>query len=677
MRASVLVAAVLVVGLLPGAPTASAAPLLTDAKGDVAYPTAAGPVGASTQATDGADLLALDLVESADDLAFTLTLASTSSTMGVTRMIYFTWNGVAYRVYSEVFSSEFGGSANGFAWLERYEDEDYEAVGDVETAADATSITFTVPRAYVLDRDERPPFRGGELADVYVEARMCCQIRISGNGAQATDLMPDDVAQGATFALALGEQATGNVRLEAPDPIRVSNGGATTFVFKIDLANKGEKDDEYELAIVDLPDGWNATVQSPVSVDGGEEKSLSVLASVPFEHKHGGFDSFNVTAVSTRDPGSRATTRLGVVHTPIPQPAGHHPDLFLHARPFEGGFFGEVFSTAFEMASGTMNTDSARADGEVETVTQNWCGSDGCGWFIPLEPALAMGLDFDLARTGTLVGALSAGSTGEGTIAAQLFVYRQGDEDWESVALAKSKPVPVALDMQSPAPFTMELVPTQEADYVPYAPDQNLYLEILLESDGVQLFGEGPTSPSLRASDFKLTLPLNEYHDRLTGFDEGESETLSLVADGPVEKAGRPGSTLAYAFTLENGGSEELAIDVDVAGTDAELGSLVPWGSVTLAAGESRKVTLAVGIPFEAAEGQVIEVIVFAHAEADPSIMALARTSTTVTLSEEATPDETDVVRQAQEEENRDTPAAGGLAALAVLALVAVAWNRR
>ena len=95
-----------------------------------------------------------------------------------------------------------------------------------------------------------------------------------------------------------------------------------------------------------------------------------------------------------------------------------------------------------------------------------------------------------------------------------------------------------------------------------------------------------------------------------------------------------------------------------------------------LAAHETHRVTLAVHIPGDAPEGQSLEVLAFAHAQDDPSKMAIARTKTVVSKGANATDDETGVLIAARDAENK-SPGFEVVAFVGAAAVVALVARRR
>lgn len=675
MRPTVLFALALLLSSVP-VPSAAAEPLLADAAGDVRV--VAGPdAGVSpgnappSDLSDSADLLSLDVEESESSLTLTLKVARiTDNSLFSRYRVHFEWEGAAYFVEVTRFKSP-GGIGDSDADLHGGTEDDFGQIAELDHSIDAATgtIVVTLPKVLIVGEEGHVPVRGKSLTNLRVtaEVNLGSFRLLTRVNARLEDAMPD--TGGVEYAFTRGGFANGHLEFEAPDPVRVSNGEGTTFVFEVHLHNNGEKEDEVALAVSDVPNGWTAKVQSPLKVPPGEEKPVYVLATLPFEHKHGGYQAFNVTATSGLDSTVRAVTALGVLHTPVAMPAGHHPDLFLHATAEDDG----VFSQLFPFFTNTyMNTDPDH-EGDLVEVPPNEFG-DGFGWSIPLGPALAMGLDFDTKLTGTLAGSVVGRYQGDVDVRAELW-YVEGYE--EIALLAESEPATATLDLQNASPFSVTMVPTDDADYVPYAPGRNLrlYLEFSSPDDGVPTVCCFPgTSPALVTADFKLTLPLLEYHDRLPAEAE-VTNAVKLVASGPLERDARPGNTAAFAFNLTNAGSESDVFLLDLAGAEYYTATVAPEGPVRLAAGETQRLVLGVFVPFDAGDGELFEVLLLARSAADPSNIAIARTLTTAMFAANAT-DETDVLRSAQRE-GRDTPAAGAVAVLAVAVAVGLLRRRR
>ena len=654
------------------APPPPAGPLLEDPQGDTRQEIDVADLGAPPlpqQLVPEADLVSLALTEADDVFTLVVRVAMLEGDLVSSRFfVPFTWNGQGYRAMMAYVAGQPTGPDRAWGNLQAERDDGWEWVASLTPVVDRPKgiISLAVPKAYVMDRDGRIPGRGDALVDLRVDSESF-PLNVFMARTATRDHMPDDEAKAATYAFTMGDFATGTLRLGAPERVRVSNGGSTTFVFHATLENRADAEAEYALAIADLPEGWNASVQTPVKVPAKEEKTVTVLASVPFAHDHGGFTAFNLTVESTRDPATKGRLRLGVLHTPIPQPAGHHNELWLHAMGRNANPINALVEHVEPYGSGYLNTVADRDPSEAPHATPNDWNDDGPGWWIPLSPGLRMGLDFDLDKTGVLAGAFQGG-IGDATLNAELILIRSQDGE-DSVLLADAEPVKLTLDPDAKAPFSLTIVPTEDADYVPHQPGQNLVLRLRLDTE-TDLGGLPRARPLLATSDFKLALPLDEYHDRLTGLAETVAAALDLKAESPVEKVGRPGTLMTYVFTLAHLGTTPARYEIDLAGTDARHGHLVPRGIVELEPGATARLTLGVSIPPDAATGEELEVLLFVHDVDDPEKTAVARTKTTVSLGPDAAPDESPIYIAAREE-TRPTPGPAALALLGALALAA------
>ena len=633
-----------------GLPTAQAGGAFSDKEGDVALSGAAAP-SAPNAHTDAVDLVALDVLEEDNDFFFVYTLKSLAQPGGTvsTYATDLTWTDASFRVL--VTRSRIDPTAEPLlrASLQAVEGDGASEITELDVASDGQrTLTVRLPKVNVISLEGHAPVYGSELTGVLTRATM--PLLFGPAGASATDLMPD-TGEG-TITYEKGGSANGHLVLEAPDPVRISNGGATTFVFQGHLQNRGEADDTATLAIEDLPESWQATTVPLQPVPAGQERPVFVVVTIPFAHDHGGFSNFSLTATSQSKPDVKASIRYGVLHTPVPMPAGHHSELFLHARAADTGVFGATFAGT----RNTMSTLSERASDEVPHAAPDNAAAFGpqqgpITWSVPLGPALAMGVDADLNRTGELAGSVLGRMAGEATLEASLVLVKG---ETEIATLMVGTPQEVTLDLQNPTPFAIPLAPTPESDYVPYAPGQNLLLRLTLTpSAEMPCCGPNDQEPALVTEDFRMSLPLNEYADA-PQWDPGVESTVALVAEGPLEREGRPGTTLTYTFTLTNRLDIEDEIDLGLAGTHASLAPLAPTQTVKLAPKATRTMTLALRIPAEAEDGQRLEALLVARSQGDPSNIAIGRT-TTIVQKGSATANEEDKLQDALGE-GKDTP---------------------
>ena len=235
--------------------------LLTDARGDAALVARAGETvapplaGASTAQAESADLVSLDFAESDDGLALTVgVVAIQGASTGATYRIEFSWLSVPYRAEIDyyVFSQNSFQRATLLAQL----DGAWSDVSPLPLLADAAAgkLTVELQKVTLLDATRLTPSKGDAITDLRVTALRAQDLRFDGVEAFVgyADAMPDD-GKGVAYAFALGDEAAGHLRLLSDERVRVSNGGATTFVFHAHVRNEGAVDDDVTLDLVGLP----------------------------------------------------------------------------------------------------------------------------------------------------------------------------------------------------------------------------------------------------------------------------------------------------------------------------------------------------------------------------------------------------------------------------------------
>ncbi len=136
----------------------------------------------------------------------------------------------------------------------------------------------------------------------------------------------DDVG---AFTFTMGNPAADTVLLTSPAPERTSNGAATTYAYNVTVRSLVEHDVTVHLEARDAPASWNVSIPAPrFDLAAGDEADVPVLVQVPFAHQHGTYQDLDMVAVI--DGTARTSMALGVEYTQIPQPAGHHQELWFH-----------------------------------------------------------------------------------------------------------------------------------------------------------------------------------------------------------------------------------------------------------------------------------------------------------------------------------------------------------
>jgi hypothetical protein len=633
------------------------------------------------------------------------------------RAVYFELDGVKYRVLLAGPGGQ--GTQNGQGALQSYDEgvQRYRSVGSLPTqqAAADGKVVFTVPRELVTNKQHVAVRHGDHLMNLYASATK----RLAGvpflptgdptGGAMLVDRGPDS-GFGDHFLFVKGRTGSGNIMLSAPEPIRVSNGEATTIVYKVEAMNHGDREASLQLEAVELEPAWNARVPSLLRVAAGETVTFPVILSLPFTHNHGKTATFELKATSLGNRDEWSSVRLGVYWTETPQPAGHHPQMWLHSSP---GDFGQdpagAFATAFPFRATWINpleteVDPDADDGNVPAFFNNELAGSFFGglnaqppsgsswtteWFFPMAPALLIGLDFDVTGTGKVqVRIKHAFPAQTAQVVAELYYCdpeksvsgRTGggnctvgflNERWSVLAHGASATTSASPDEVIGYEIPLQVDPA--ADYLPYKHGANIGLRLMLKTNLPANTVGVPPRPELVLNSggtrSMITLPLIEYHDPI---DQALQSLGNLVLERlvPEEKKVNPGETTVFRFKLGNDGDAPEDVQLEIHGEGREWARIVGEDHVRLAPRSQRTVELAVTVPSNVAEGNRAELVLLAQSLKDPAVVALARLRATVVESEDV-PDEASSLGHV-EAEGTPGPTLVDVLALAAVAVVAL-----
>ncbi|MGB1697598.1 MAG: hypothetical protein ACPHK8_04295 [Thermoplasmatota archaeon] len=397
--------------------------------------------------------------------------------------------------------------------------------------------------------------------------------------------------------------------LATPEPIRFSNGAATTHHWPIRITNPGPS--------IDISLDWDAptdvSIDAPAAfaVESGQQTTVHVFATTPFRHNHG-----ETETITLRFSTAQGSTEYHVgIHYPLtPQPAGHHPNLWLHGAAKSDGEAHTLDGEAW------MNANEEDPNGSATRLAPALvpCGSgDGLSWWFPLHPELLIGLAPNGEPSATFDGQLVIENAHlpSAELTAGFAWYNANGAppsaaDWDTISTETSD---------------------HEVDGVLGSDDMDLSLQIpfQLPAPGGELkgvnFGLGfklcPTEAGavsatnlrgelggtfLRAGG-KLSLPLNEYHDPITEVTPvmSTSQNTSLVAPG--------GSRVVWAVAIQ-----EPSWDLRILGPSQHLASV--------GQGESENsLWFAMMVPADAETGDQLEATLLASSPDDPSQTAALR----------------------------------------------------
>jgi hypothetical protein len=654
--------------------------LLTDPPGDHEA-SGQGPLNARFA---GTDLLALDVNETGQSYVFVLDVGSLEGQDTELEYIgyeaYFEAKGSAYGI--EV--GFYGSDGEVYAALMQRENGTrfYRYVDSLPVMVDraASVFTVTVPSMWIAAPDGSPLLRGEALTGFYAQSiNTYGQIArtLTQGAASIQDRMPDTEVGTVAFPVRGSGQQAGTVVATSPQPVRVSNGEATTILFQAEVKNAAERPDTIELANGPLPAGWVVTFpQKTVRLEAGESIDVPILVTIPFSHEHGVLATFDVHFESRSDPLSHATLQYGVRYTKVPQPAGHHDTVWLHE--LDGNFFINA------QEEEEVPPDEAGGSGFGGGCSfSSGGGESGSSEMIMLVPDLDLGIDVDMAGKGLATLNIHSetpvlGSTSVGGY----FVVWYGN-DRPSSCLFETPPQaiamiqrsePLTLDADETVTIELEILPLAYGDFLPYGPDiQMALLFAFFHEDGgasQPICCFDVSNPTLVAgSSFKL--PLKEYHDPVDDYFSTLSG-IDLYANGDQQRLVNPGKTAVFRLTAENVGTQAGTFGLELTGSNAEWARLLGDTSVQLAGGEKRELAVAISPPDGAFDGDLADVTLHAVNKGDDNVRSLIRLLAEVDTDgdhpdDEALADELDGTLRGKDSPGLALPA--GLLALAASGL--------
>lgn len=627
----------------------------------------------------------------------------------VTRSIYFDFDSVKYRIVS----GQRGPGQDAQAQLQAYDQgvERYRTTQQITGTVDAStsSVTYTIPRDFVVNENHVGLRFGDSLQNISATASrsVVFQFPFSPTGASLFDRAPDDGFL-PPFNFALGRVGAGLLALVADDPIRVSNGESTTIVYKVALINQGAEEVSVQLETQGLPTDWSARIPSLLDVKAKESVTFPVIVAVPFTHAHGETAVFTIRAEAVDDANTWSSAQLGVYWTQTPQPAGHHPDMWLHSAPadFDQDLAG-VFGTAFPFRSAWINpletdpepgTDDADVPAFFNEELGNFLGSRGQSpppsgtqwtteWFLPLSPELLIGLDFDLARHGLLKAAVRHTVPASVTLEARL-LYCDPDgqgqainctasfqAQWLEQPLASGKSDPRTVTNGEVVGYEIPLTVDASADFLTYKRGANIALHLVLSSDRPQNTLNQPRPELIiKGSEHAmLSLPLIEYHDPIDQAFENVG-SLSLSALTPFEKKVNPGEVALFRLMLNNTGKEAVNVGLEIVGENIAWVSIIGETQFELPAGGAREIVVKAAPPADAADQDRAVVTLVAQSLDDATVVTVKKLLATAVKNE----DIADESGQLSDGPKKDTPGVEAVTlSLSLLALASVSRRAR
>lgn len=514
--------------------SASAVEIVSDPIGDVILGSYDNNVP-SVYPWPAVDLTAISMGEDADNFYWTVTIAGppapgngNCADSGDLRT-FFRYGEARYHVQQGL---DLNCNPYGMFWETYGGDFSRRFIATLDVEIVDNDITVTIPKLLVLDEGGAPPIEGRWLT--HVRGRSFNMASLGGPditdpfGGGEGDLLvvnddiPDNVEDAGSYQIMSGGTFYGgDIRLLSERPFRASNGGEGVYIYAMTLENRGAAS-TFDLALLNTPDQWRIAGPTSFELDADETFEFQLGIEVPFRHQHGGTDA--VTVRVTNDE-SWAEMDIGISYLTVPQPAGHHPEVYLHLSgpggfaPFGGG------------GTFTMNTTIPEFTRPVSGASDDGPTGSTMTWHVCLEGDLKLGLNFT-KELGALTASLSSQQPVTGAFSGKLmhlgagvplqFCHPSAFGSRITTDLATIDAVDVSVSAQTPVITTI----TPLATLIPYEAGSTLYVALDFAHDSANIATLGQTVITEGA---KLILPLGEYREGTIIGAIGEEEPAALA----------------------------------------------------------------------------------------------------------------------------------------------------
>ncbi|MES2154152.1 MAG: hypothetical protein V4510_03365 [bacterium] len=578
-------------------------------------------------------------------------------------------------------------------------------VGYVDVTEDTTAgvVTGIFERTAITDRNGASPFPGRFLDGFWADSHLpYANGPFIGLGitsvsfpADVTDRMPDTGNGLKPLAIQLGLKQQGHALLTSDDPMRASNGEATTFVFTAKAKNLGTEEDLFEMVPTAAPSNWAVTIPDQfLRLKGGEEKTIPILVSVPFYHVHGDAKRFVLEMQSKTDPATVGRVGLGVRYYAIPQPAGHHPQLWVHSQGY-GKADDPVYMGLSKVFTGNVGYNFMNAqmddtsDQKLEVTGQNWgyycdqsCSNTDLPrslwkWYVFLSPGLEMGLDFDLAKEGQLsIPIKTTLNLPKAQLDANLWHYAYDEKTGRSnqTLVGRFAPAdPIDLGAGDSHTFDFKWKAGKGADYLAYHKYAGLVLEVNFTSISPALF-LAPGAPMMEPG-ATIVMPLIEYHDPIAdAFAAASAVKLQPTTD--LNRVVNSGKTVVYQATLLNGEAHSAKFQVAMEGVNKQWAEILTPGPISVDGSMSAPVRFALHVPATATPLDATDFVLTVQDTMDPSQRALLHFTARIDNTQNVPDEQPNIDSLRSEPAAKSSPAPVGIA-LAVALLGAALLRRR
>lgn len=631
-------------------PAMAQEPMMTDPAGD--QEVQFGGVDSPTDSHAEIDLVSATFVEHRDmfevRLGFSSLERGTGSTGGMIggdfARLAFSYEGKAYAADFHPYR-DLDNQVYGFAYLSEYDPgrDEYAAVEQMtyEIATETNELVGTFQRDAIHAPDGSPVAKDGVFDGFWAESLRDMQVFGSAIPAPAIesayDRMPDERSAAATHIVEHGLAQSGHARLDSDEAFRISNGEATTFLYRLEAQNVGDRRDMFALSAHGVPDQWDVTFpEERLRIEADSAVEVPILVTVPFNHKHGTVASMEAHLTSQTDPNAVGRLEIGVRYTSVPQPAGHHDTLYIHSGAEQRYLASGLPLLTFHEPSYFNTVEDYEFDtGLASEPNRLSCNNVGMSYVFAMDlvPGIGMGLDFDLARMGLFEGTLRAQTPTSGMAVRGELYYMPAapsgrpSEDGKMLLATLEPASAQPMDADETRDVSLAITPTKDADYVRHIPGSVLRFELWVDDQPVTSMGMchymRGQEPLLEPGAW-FQLPLDEYHDDVSDYFRAASG-IDLYAIGSQRKLINPGAAVLFNLTAENTGTQAGTFDLELAGSQTEWASILEGDRLRLEPGARRDIHVTVRAPDDAADGTVADLTLHATARVDTGARSVVR----------------------------------------------------
>ncbi len=533
-------------------------------------------------------------------------------------------------------------------------------------------VLVSVPRDGIVDENQAGLGIGATLSHIWATAQsggwFQFPITLQQGGEPtayfglpyARDQAPDELSGTLpTYTMTTGPiKARGGLVAASADPVRWTNGEASTLVFDVQITNTAERDIPVSVDVARADYKWTLDYSDAVTVPKQDSVNVTFLVTIPFSHNHGALHMFEATFTEpNRD--AFAATELGVYWPAVPQPAGHHDKLWVHsmATPTDNPLFGAFNSGVHGWMSAIEEeeADESMPIPSMFTVPPNpfTGGSAISFWRIELEPELRMGLDFRPEELGSAEIAIDFPATVvDPVVHIELShvkeIPSQGGRFGNNGGGQRTETELASASASAPGPvsgrqvFPVELTITDDADDIPYDRDVNLVLDVIVEATFIAGFGNSDPAgiaPKLMPGATWMQLPLNEYETPLDISFQTDGTIELVPGNEGVQRYVNPGKTTVYTFDVTYLGSEAATLTASLTGPNSEWATMVGDQEFEVQPGSTRTIGFAVAAPKDARAGERADVTLTLMDKDNAAVQAGINTRSVVATDEEI-PDE-------------------------------------